>query len=224
MLKQLFSVGVAVLGLTFASGETFAQVDVFGYPGGGDACSTCADGGALVAQQRSFGYGQISDRYRATQAQNEKIYARNEAWPKPFACASRQLYHNIWRPMYDAGWEEQCILTSTHFDENGELTKYGQHQISGRMMNMPKNRRIIFIQDTADQNETQARVAKVQSVIQTWFSNRGGAVQVSQRTPATMPGWRAVDITEKATGSAPSPVIPIASGGGGISQAIGGGN
>lgn len=183
MLKQLIIVAVAALCLTLIPGETHAQQDVFGYPGGGaGACATGACGdGALVSQQRSFGYGQISDRFNATQAQNEKIYARNQAWPKPFSCASRQLYHNIWRPMYDAGWEDQCILTSTHFDENGELTKYGQHQISGMMMNMPKNRRIIFIQDTADQAETQSRVAKVQNVIQNWFSNRGGAVQVSHQ-------------------------------------------
>jgi len=221
MLKQLFIVGVAVVGLTLASGETNAQVDVFGYPGGGSACASggCAVPG-IAAQQRSFGYGQISDRFNATQAQNEKIYARNQAWPKPFACASRQLYHNIWRPMYDAGWEDQCILTSTHFDQNGELTRYGKQQISGMMMNMPKNRRVIFIQDTADQTATQQRMAKVQNVIQTWYSNRGGMVQVSARTPATMPGWRAVDIIEKATSSAPAPVIPIADGASGVQSAV----
>lgn len=221
MIKNLAMVGVTVVALTFAS-EAFAQVDVFGYPAGGGSCGAggCADG-AIAMQQRSFGYGQVSDRFRATQAQNEKIYARNEAWPKPFSCASRQLYHNIWRPMYDAGWEDQCILTSTHFDENGELTRYGKQQIGGMMMNMPKARRVVYVQDTSDSASTQARVSKVESVIETWYSNRGGVVQVSSRMPAEMPGWRAVDIVEKATSNAPIPVIPIADGQSGITQAVG---
>lgn len=223
MSKRLVFVCVAVAAALFlASGQTtMAQVDVFGYPAGGGSCGGAACGSpSIAAQQRSFGYGQFKDRVHATQAQNEKIYARNAAWPKPFTCASRQLYHNMFRPMYDAGWEDQCILTSTHFDENGDLTRYGRQQISGMLMNMPKARRIIFVQTTSDATETQARLAKVQTVIQTLHPQRSGIVRASDRTPATLPGWRAVDIIEKATANAPSPVIPIANGSSGISQAV----
>ncbi len=222
MSKRLVYVCVAVVAALFlASSQSMAQVDVFGYPSTGGACAGPNCGGvSYAAQQRSFGYGQVKDRLHATQAQNDKIYARNAAWPKPFTCASRQLYHNMLRPMYDAGWEDQCILTSTHFDENGELTRYGKQQIHGMMMNMPKSRRVIFVQTTADQTETQARLAKVQNVIQTMFPQRSGVARASDRTPATLPGWRAVDIIEKATANAPSPVIPIANGQSGISQAV----
>lgn len=218
MSKQFFMVVAAVAVFSLAMSETNAQVAPFGYPAGGSACATGACGGgggafAAAAEQRSFGYGQLSDRFHATQQQNEKIYARNAAWPKPFACASRQHYHNIWRPMYDAGWEDQCILTSVHFDQNGELTRYGKNQISGIMMNMPRSRRTIFVQDLSNNEATNARVAKVQEVISTWFAQRGGTVQVSARTAVTMPGVRAVAITDRAASAAPAPTIPIAAGG-----------
>ena len=88
--------------------------------------------------------------------------------------------------MYDAGWEDQCILTGTHFDENGELTRYGEQQISGMMLNMPRDRRVVYVQDTSNPSTTQDRVGKVQNVIQNWYGNRGGVVQVSTRTPAEL--------------------------------------
>lgn len=222
MSKQILFVGAAVAILAFAfCSETRAQGS-FGFPaGGGGACAGgCADVGSIGAQQRAFGYGQFQDRFRATQAQNDKIYARNSAWPKPFACGSRQHYHNMWRSMFDAGWEDQCILTATHFDENGDLTRYGKQQISGMMMNMPQARRVIFVQKLANPADTENRVAKVQNVIQTWYPHRSGMVQVSTRVPATMSGLRAADISEKATGAAPAPVIPIADGASGVASAV----
>jgi len=220
MSKRIVVVCAAVLSVAFLlPSESSAQHGVFGYPSGVSACSTgnCGGGGG-----HSFGYGggQLKQRVHATQAQNDRIYARNAAWPKPFACASRQLYHNIWSPMYDAGFEDQNILTSTHFGEQGELTRYGKQQISSMLTNMPRDQRVIFVQESADPNETQMRLARVQNIIQTSHPQRNGVVRASGRTPQTLPGWRAVDIIEKATSSAPSPIIPIASGTGGIATAI----
>lgn len=222
MSKRFFMLvaAAAVFSLAFGSESANAQFSDFGFPAGGASCGAGCATGPVGASQHSFGYGQMSERFRATQAQNDKIYARNAAWPKPFACGSRQHYHNIWRPMFDAGWEDQCILTSVHFDKNGDLTRYGKQQISGMVMNMPKSRRIIYVQETANNTETQSRVAKVENVIQTWFSQRGGMVQVSTRTPATMNGVRAVTITENAASSQPAPIIPIADGSSGVSSAV----
>ena len=124
--------------------------------------------------------------------------------------------------MFDAGWEDQCILTgATHFDREGELTKYGVQQIGGMMMNMPQSRRVIFIQETTDPAETEMRLAKVRKVIDTYYSQRGGRVEVSKRSPAMMSGVRAVDITEKALGASPAPMIPIAAGNASIDDTIG---
>jgi hypothetical protein len=224
MSKQVFMVGaaVAVLSLVLSSQTSQAQSGSFGFPGGGTTCAGGCDSGPSVgARQRGFGYSQMSQRFQETQAQNDKVYARNAAWPKPFACGSRQHYHNIWNPMYDAGWEDQCILTETHFDKEGELTKYGVQQIGGMMMNMPQSRRVIFIQATSNSADTDMRLAKVRNVIETYYSQRGGRVQVSARTPATMSGVRAVDITEKALGASPPPRIPIANGNSTVGSAIG---
>ena len=218
MLKRLICVCATLSVALLTAGEASAQHDVFGYPSGG-CPGGCASGHA--AQPASFGYGSnLKSRLQATQAQNEKIYARNAAWPKPFACASRQLYHNLWQPMYAAGWENQNILTSTHFNEEGKLTPYGMQQISSMLTSMPQSQRVIFVQKTADTDRTQMRLATVQNVIQTRYPHLPSQVRASDRNPGTLPGWRAVDITEKSTANAPSPHIPIATGSGGINAAV----
>ena len=40
----------------------------------------------------------------------EQVAARNNAWPKPFNCADRQLYFSIWEPMIDSGFERNALL------------------------------------------------------------------------------------------------------------------
>ena len=223
MSKQILMVVAAVAAFSFAISSDSANAQgAFGFPAGESACSTgaCGTGGAISHGGLGAGRHQFSQRLQATQAQNDKIYARNAAWPKPFACASRQQYHNMWRPMIDAGWEDQCLLTSVHFDQSGELTRYGRNQISSMMMNMPRSRRIIYIQELANNADTDARTAKVQNVIQNWFAQRGGTVQVSSRTAVTMSGVRAVTITEGSLGAAPAPVIPVADGQSGVSSSV----
>ena len=218
MLKRLVCFCVALTAALVVADESSAQSGVFGYPSGG--CSTGACGHSVGGGHAGLGNGNFRSRLDATQAQNEKIYARNGAWPKPFSCADRQLFHNLWTPMFAAGWEDQNILTSTHFNEEGELTSYGKQQISSMLANMPQHNRTIFVQKTADPNRTQMRLATVQNIIQTSHPHRSGNVQASNRTPQTLAGWRAVDIIEKATSSAPNPRIPIASGNSGINSAV----
>lgn len=221
MSNRIVLVCAAVLSVVVLLPSESTAQEVFGYPSGVSACGGNCGGGSFGGASVSGGHGQgqFKQRVAATQAQNQKIYARNAAWPKPFACASRQLYHNIWSPMYDAGWEDQNILTSTHFNQEG-LTRYGKQQISSMLTNMPRDQRVIFVQESADPIETQNRLAIVQSVIQSSHPQRNGIARSSSRTPQTLPGWRAVDIIEKATASAPSPIIPIATGSGSVSAAI----
>lgn len=219
MLKRFVCFCVAVTAALISADQSAAQSGVFGYPSGG--CSTGACGQGIGGHQGAgLGNGDFRARLDATQAQNEKVYARNAAWPKPFSCASRQLYHNLWTPMFAAGWEDQNILTSTHFNEEGKLTRYGHQQISSMLANMPQNNRTIFVQKMGDPNRTQMRLATVQEVINTKHAHRSGNVQASNRTPQTLPGWRAVDIIEKASASSPNPRIPIASASTGINSAV----
>lgn len=207
--KVLICAVVAVFGFSFSTDSVSAQ------------CNSCDSGASTFGFPTvnhhfgggRFGNGQLKYQVQQQQAINQKISARNAAWPKPFNCADRQLYHNVWNPMINAGWEDQCILTKTHFDdETGELTRYGVQQIGGMMMNMPQNRRVVFVQESVNQQETQERIAKVRDVISTYYSQRGGVVQVSKRTPATQNGPRAELISNLAGESTPNPIIPIASG------------
>lgn len=221
MIKKriLICAVVAVFGFTISLDSASAQCTScdsggsnFSFP----TVSPIVGGGHLGANRlgnNRLGNGQLKYQFEQQQAINQKIAARNAAWPKPFTCADRQLYHNVWNPMINAGWEDQCILTETHFDpETGELTRYGVQQIGGMMMNMPQNRRVVFVQECVNGEQTEQRVAKVRDVVSTYYSQRGGVVQVSTRTPATQNGPYAERISILAGESTPNPIIPIASG------------
>ena len=209
---------VAGLGLLITSADLSAQcdscgnvgVDVGAYPKGG--------GGAGGAGGCA---GEFKAKLAHTAAINGRIAARNEAWPKPFACSDRQLMFATFRPMIDAGYEDQNILSSTHFDpETGELTKYGIQQVGGIMMNMPQHRRQVFVQAQNDPAKTQDRVAKVQQVISTYYGHRSGTVEVSSRNNVKLSGVTAETITRLRLESFAPPIIPTPQGNESLSSSI----
>lgn len=188
-----------------------APVASFGFPAA-SGCSSCQSAGVGGGCRGGACRAELKARRAHQAAINAKIYARNEAWPAPFDCGSRQLYHAIFRPQIDAGYEDQNILTETHFDvETGELTRYGIEQVKGMMLNMPRHRRVVFVQQAPNEGLTQQRMAKVQNVIDTYYSQRGGMVRASIRTPAKQYGLYAEKISNLRTDAIPDPVIPIAS-------------
>ena len=199
-----------------------APVSSFSYPSGGCQSGGCAGHvGRVGGCKGGACLNELKAKYAHKSALNAKIAARNEAWPKPFDCGSRQLYHATFSPMINAGYEDQNILTETHFDaDSGELTRYGIQQVGGMMMNMPRHRRTVFVQSTADPQSTQIRLAKVQTVIDTYYPQRGGSVRASGRTPASQYGNYAEQISNLRFEAIPDPIIPIAN----TTDAIGGGN
>jgi len=80
------------------------------------------------------------------------------------------------------------------------------------MLNMPRHRRIVFVQRLADENATQERVATVKDVLDTYYPQSRGMVQVSARNGAKGYGIEADTITTLRLGAAPDPIIPIATG------------
>lgn len=191
---------------------------VFGYP----ASSGCS-GGCLGSRGGKIAGCKAEFKAKLAHAQqvSDVVAARNAAWPKPFACADKQLYHSLWTPMINAGFEDQCILSNQHFDpQSGELTKYGKQQIAGVMNNMPQHRKVVYVQRLVDEATTMARYQKVSEVVQTWYG-KSGSVQLSNRTPKLASGPRSESITNLYRESAPIPIIPIASGSDSVSSSIG---
>lgn len=211
----------------------FAPVQV------GAPCSTCGPVDVAPAQQVSFvqqapqggcghggclsgglrgGSGSGLDELKAKRAHqraiNAKITARNDAWPKPFACADRQLYHSFFGRQVDQGWEEQCVLEAAHFDpESNELNKFGQQAVAGIMQNNPDHRRTVFIHRNVDDSINQQRRSTVQETINTFYGQDTNAqVAFSSKRPVTTSGTRAAQIQEQWIGAQATPAIAVGAG------------
>ena len=186
----------------------------FSYPGSSQCggCDTCGGGS-----------GKYRPKLEEWKALNAKVCARNDAWPKPFNCADRQLYFEIWRPMIDQGFEEQCVLTSVHFDpETNELNRFGIFTVQGILQNMPTSRKKVFVNRDVDQSVSQARMDNVNQVVKTYYNHMAPNAEVafSNMLPSSIKGNRAETINQLFIEGAPTPIIPISSGSQSVSGSI----
>jgi uncharacterized protein (DUF2237 family) len=209
MLKPISAIAAMAVTIAFAS-ITFAQCNscgtgdvAFGYPGG--TCATCSTGGGFAGRGQRGEY--LKAKLEHASQYNDKVSARNQAWPKPFTCADRQVYSAMWGPMLDAGFADQTTVTSTHFEE-GKLTRYGKQQIAGIMRNMPQHRKVVYVQRDSDEETTQNRYDQVQEVVSTFYGHTG-RVALTDRNPINQQGLRAEATTNAYYGALPVPNIPI---------------
>ncbi len=210
---------ISVASLSFAQCNTCGTGDVaFGYPGG--SCSTCATGGQGIVGHSGHQRGEVlRAKLEYAKQINDKVSARNQAWPKPFTCADRQIYTAMWRPMVDAGFADQTTVTATHFSE-GKLTRYGKQQIVGILRNMPSNRKIVYVQRDGDEATTQERFNQVQELVSTFYG-QSGRVALTNRNPINQTGPRAENTFNAYYESMAAPVIPVASGTTSINDSVG---
>ena len=182
----------------------------------GIPCEACVISDART--KPSFGSGKHMERWKKVHAKAKEhaatVTARNSAWPKPFDCADRQLYTSMWKPMIDKGFEEQCVLTSNHFDPlTSQLNTYGNHTVAGIMNNMPKARRTVFIHRDTDAQLNQQRMSMVKQTISTFYgTDKLAKIEFSNELPVKLRGSEAEKITELWYAGKPSPTIPVASG------------
>lgn len=222
MLKPISAIATLVVTITFAS-ITFAQCNscgtsdvAFGYPGGN--CATCSTGGGFGGGHHQRGE-YLKAKLDHAIAYDEKVSARNRAWPKPFTCADRQVYSAIWRPMLDAGFADQTTVSATHFGDDGKLTRYGKQQIAGIMRNMPQHRKVVYVQRDGDEATTLARYNQVQEVV-TMFYGQSGRVALTDRNPINQQGLRAEATTNAYYGALPVPNIPVSDGSSTVSDSV----
>ena len=192
-----------------------------GQPGCSGGCAAGGVGGVGGCQFAN----ELKARSAHARMIHDRVSARNQAWPKPFDCADRQLYFSIWEPMIDQGFEEQCVLTAAHFDPStNQLNKFGQHAVAGIMQNMPSSRRTVFIHRDNNHQISELRRSAVRDTIQTFYGNSGPAnIAFSQKRPVTTHGLKAAAIQDSLLGNLPTPVIPISSLGQDVNSSVGAG-
>ena len=125
--------------------------------------------------------------------------------------------------MIDNGFEEQCILTSAHFDpQTNELNSFGLHTVAGIMQNMPSTRKQVFIHRDVDAAVSEARYNSVDSIVKTYYGQVAPNAQIgfSNKMPASVPGIRAETIAKLYTEGAPAPIIKVSSGNDSVQKAV----
>lgn len=213
VVSSNFSVAQDCGSCASCSSGGYAADSNFSYPG---ASCGCGGRGGRMAHHR--------EKLDAMRAESAKITARNDAWPKPFACADRQVYHDIFSPMIDQGFEEQCCLSNEHFDAStNELNQFGVSTVAGIMQNMPSNHKHVFIHRDSDQDISQARLNSVNSMVRMMYGQMAPNAQVafSNKQPSSVPGVRAETITNLFNANTPKPIIPISQGQQSVGQSVG---
>lgn len=187
--------------------------------GGGYLAGGCKGGGCFAG---GIGGGQLKAKCAHQRAINQKITARNDAWPKPFQCADRQLYNSFWGAQIDQGWEEQCVLEASHFNaETNQLNKFGQQAVAGIMQNNPEHRRTVFIHLDHNDSINQIRRSAVQDTINTFYGRTNNAqVAFSSKRPVTTSGPRAAELHKQWLSNQAVPTIAVGTGDS-VSAAVG---
>jgi hypothetical protein len=188
----------------------------------------CYQGGSDFGYPSTSSYGGFGGHHQARKERREewkqeaeKIRARNDAWPKPFACHDRMAYFAVWDPMINQGYASHCILSQDHFQpENNELNEAGKRKIASIMQNLPTERRQLWIVRDPTSSISQARLENVNEIVQTFYGQSAlhTTIAFTDRQPATISGGQADAISKRQLEGMPVPVIPIVSSGQGISS------
>ena len=223
MFKTFSTALAAFAAVTFAglSGQASAQ-----------SCSSCAPAPSIgVAYpsapvmagcgQGGCGHGQghssikehfhlFKQKLAFKSAINERAAARNDAWPKPFACWDKRDYHAIWAPMLQSGIETQSVLDSHYFTNDNELNRVGIDRIAGIVLNMPTNEKTVYVTRGPNEGINQARIASIRNTISTYYGQVSGVdVRLSDRIPTTMSGPNALQVLEGRSPVLPPAIIPV---------------
>jgi len=252
MIKNIFTALAAFAVVTFAglSGQALAQgcsscgqaAQVLAAPVAVQGCSSCnsaaSSGFAWPSAPASkgcgrfgcrHGHGKISGHFHDLKNKldhqaglNDRIAARNDAWPLPFACADKRGYRDIWNTMLSSGHEVSCVLDGNYFTEANQLNRLGIDRVAGIVENMPTADRVVFVNRTANDSINQARLEAARQTISTYYRHRGAVdVRLSEKLPVSIAGARVQDNREKYTINSPPPTIPVATGES-INQAVAG--
>ena len=87
----------------------------------------------------------------------------NVAWPNQFIRASRRSICDSYAVMINNGWRRQNLLGDYHFDPHtNELTKAGEVKVNWILTQAPVERRNVYVQRAATQEQTTERLAAVE--------------------------------------------------------------
>lgn len=196
------------------------------------AILACAATSTLSAQSSNCGGpGQFGwDGSGATFAssaheQHVKMFERNQAWPKPFACWDRTAYLNTWHQMYSSGLAYDCTLCDSHFEpDTGRLNRMGERKIEVLMQNYPEWQRGVLVAQNRDPELNNLRLESVRESMRQWYGEEyANQVAFSSLHPSPASGAKIQAINTGYFKSMQMPSINQSGGSGGNASSGGSG-
>ncbi|MCH2182439.1 MAG: hypothetical protein MK108_10580 [Mariniblastus sp.] len=196
------------------------------HPAAAQQCHSCLDeyqgcqvmGPTTNVSRHAVGVGcfqEISGHVAHLKEINRVVSSRNRAWPKPFACADRQLYFQMWDPMLETGWKSACVFSRQHFvDDTAELNQAGRMKIAAIMKNYPIGQKAFYLDRERPAELSNKRLATLKNRVEEWY----GLEQVNEialigRGPLQGDGSRAEVISEMYLNGLQPPVMTVPLGG-----------
>lgn len=160
-------------------------------------------------------FQEMCDHMAHLQQINRVVSDRNEAWPKPFACADRQLYFQTWDPMLEAGWKSACVFNSRYFvDGTAELNQAGKMKVAAIMRNYPVGQKAFYLERDRPVELSGERLATLKNSVEQWYGlEQVTEIAFTDRGPLSGDGTRAASISQRYISGLPAPVIPLNLGG-----------
>lgn len=108
----------------------------------------------------------------------EEAWYQNCIWPRQYIAPSRRGICQATELMINNGWRRHNVLGKYHFDANtGELSEAGKLKVEWILTQSAPNRRTIYIERTANEEQTAERLESVQELATTLSS---GAADVRE--------------------------------------------
>ncbi len=181
-----------------------AQCDTgahFGYP---------SQAGCPTGRGGTLGHNWQQSHAEA-RAQAEKVFLRNQAWPKPFDCWDRQSYFATWNQFYDAGLCAELTLLDAHFEnQTDQLNSFGIRRLAAIVSSNSSDRLAVFIARTNNEQLNQSRVNQVRLAVGRILGSADGTlVAVSEQDIVPLSGRYHSTVNELRTQQTPPPIISI---------------
>jgi hypothetical protein len=140
----------------------------------------------------------------------KRDFQRVNCWPEPFVRADRVATRVPFAMMVACGWQQQNLLSSFHFEENGiDLNEAGQLKVRSILAETPPHHRTIYVERADTEARTAARLVSVGELAGRFAVNdEVPNVVVSNGTHAGWPAEQVDAIGRKFQASTPEPRLP----------------
>lgn len=149
-------------------------------------------------------------------------YHASHYWPWPYNCEDRAYIYEVANRQVSNGWKDECTLLDYHFDEKNTLNQPGQLHLRWLLENVPAQHRTAWVQNGANEEASQLRLASVQMVANELVGSENAPhIELRSTTPTGRPALEIDSIRRKEITGIRNPQItytPPTAGSGGGSQ------